>query len=287
MAVRTHAWWLALVCALACQRAKPVPVDSEPPKPRSEDRVGAMISIAGGTFAMGTDEADASASEKPPHEVTVRAFQIDKTEVTVQAYAACVKANRCSEPLSFVGERNNFRIFCNWKHAEDRSAHPVNCVALDQAIAYCLFAGKRLPTEEEWEYAARGGAEERMYPWGNEPPDQTRVNACGAECPDGVQAKGFPGWPPLYPTSDGFAETAPVGSFPKGASKDGALDMAGNVWEWTASEFKPYGVQKTDGKVVLRGGSFGGADARTLRTTNRFRLPPSSQSEFLGFRCAR
>lgn len=256
-------------------------------KAHADAGAGAMVAIAGGSFTMGSDDADSSESEKPPHSVTVLPFQIDRTEVTVDAYAACVNAKTCSEPLSFVDEKKNFRVFCNWKHPQGRGSHPVNCVGWDQAASYCAFAGKRLPTEEEWEYAARGGADQRTYPWGNAAPDPTRVNGCGTECEGSTKAKGFPGWAPLYPSSDGFAETAPVGSYPNGASKDGAVDLAGNVWEWTASEYSPYGSRAPDTKRVLRGGSFGAGDARTLRAANRFRLAPSSQSEFLGFRCAR
>jgi formylglycine-generating enzyme required for sulfatase activity len=273
----------AMTCMLSCQRVTP---PTPPEKARSRVSAGSSIAIKGGTFNMGCAEADAGESDNPPHAVTVRSFEIDKTEVTVDAYAACVKAEKCSDPLSFVDEKRNFRALCNWKHPEGRGAHPVNCVSWDQAAAYCAFAGKRLPTEEEWEYAARAGAEERKYPWGSDPPDATRVNACGAECPAGIQAKGLPGWPPLYPASDGFAETAPVGSYPNGASKDGVLDLAGNVWEWTASEHATC-ASAPNCKRVLRGGSFGGGDARTIQSTNRFRLAPSSQSEFLGFRCAR
>jgi eukaryotic-like serine/threonine-protein kinase len=262
--------WIGFAAVAGCQK---------PPAP--------MASITGGTFTMGSDDKDAIESEKPPHTVTVRAFRIDKTEVTIEAYARCVKAQRCTEPLSFVDEKKNFRIFCNWKHPEGRRMHPVNCVNWSQATAFCTFAGKRLPTEEEWEFAARAGSEERKYPWGDSPPDPSRVNGCAAECEADLKAKGFPVGPPLFPSSDGFAETAPVGTYPDGASKDGLLDLSGNVWEWTDSAYAHYGGSPTDDKRVLRGGSFGAWDARTLRAAYRFRLPPSSQSEFLGFRCAK
>jgi formylglycine-generating enzyme required for sulfatase activity len=247
---------------------------------------GGMVEIPGGTFAMGSDSRDANENEKPVHSATVKSFRLDKTEVTVRAYSECVRAGACSEPDAYLDERGNYRIFCNWKHPQNRLLHPINCVDFQQASAFCAWAGKRLPTEEEWEYSARAGAEGRTYPCGNDKPDQTRLNACGSECPDNLGAKRFPRQPPMYETGDGWPETAPVGSFPAGASKHGVLDLAGNVWEWTASEYALYDGSRTEKKRVLRGGSWGGGDPRTERTTNRFRLDPESRAQFLGFRCA-
>jgi formylglycine-generating enzyme required for sulfatase activity len=246
-----------------------------------------MVAIPGGTFAMGSDGADANPSEKPIHSVTVAAFRLDRTEVTVAEYGECVRARACSEPEPYTNEPANYRVFCNWHHPEGRASHPINCVDYDQARTFCAWAGKRLPTEEEWEYAARAGAEGRKFPWGNDKPDQTRLNGCGEECTKNLRAHRFPSGAALYPASDGWPETAPVGSFPAGASKDGVLDMAGNVWEWTASQFATYDGTSTEPKRVLRGGSWGGGDARTERTTNRFRLVPTGRAQFLGFRCAK
>ena len=251
-------------------------------KPGAEN----MVAIPGGTFAMGSDDADANPSEKPVHSVTVGAFRLDRTEVTVAEYGECVRAKACSEPEPYTNERGNYRLFCNWHHPEGRMSHPINCVDFEQAKTFCSWAGKRLPTEEEWEYAARGGAEGRKFPWGNDKPDATRLNACGEECTKNLGEKRFPRGAALYSTSDGWPETAPVGSFPAGASKHGVLDMAGNVWEWTASQFTSFDGTSTEPKRVLRGGSWGGGDARTERTTNRFRLGPTSRAQFLGFRCA-
>jgi formylglycine-generating enzyme required for sulfatase activity len=205
---------------------------------------------------------------------------LDRTEVTVAAYARCIDAGSCTEPDAFLDEKGSYRAFCNWKHPEGRASHPVNCVDFEQARAFCGWAGEHLPTEEEWERVAKGG-EERIYPWGDAMPDETRLNACGAECPENAARKGFLGWPAMYAGSDGWAETAPVGSFPAGAAKDGTLDLAGNVWEWTSSTF-----DGTD-KRVLRGGSFGAGDPKTVRIDYRFRLAPSARSQFLGFRCAK
>jgi formylglycine-generating enzyme required for sulfatase activity len=216
----------------------------------------------------------------------VKGFRLDRTEVTVQAYAECVRARACTEPDAYSDKGGSYRIFCNWKHPHNRSLHPINCVDFQQATTFCAWAGKRLPSEEEWEYAARAGSDDRTYPWGADKPDQTRLNACGSECPANLVAKRFPRWAPMYEADDGWPETAPVGSFPAGASKHGVLDLLGNVWEWTASEYAAYDGSSSEKKRVLRGGSWGGGDPRTERTTNRFRLVPVSRAQFLGFRCA-
>jgi len=245
-----------------------------------------MVEIPGGTFAMGSDGRDANENEKPVHSVTVKSFRLDRTEVTVQAYSECVRAGACSEPDAFRNERANFHIFCNWKNPQNRLLHPINCVDFQQAKTFCAWANKRLPTEEEWEYAARAGSEGRTYPWGSDKLDHTRLNACGKECPANLVAKGFPRWEPLYEVDDGWPETAPVGSFPAGASKHGVLDLLGNVWEWTASEYAFFDGSHAEKKRIMRGGSWGGGDARTERSSNRFRLVPTSRAQFLGFRCA-
>lgn len=244
-----------------------------------------MVTIPAGNFAMGADDADANANEKPVHDVRIAGFRLDQTEVTVADYARCVAAGRCSEPEPYRDVRGDFHACCNWRHPEGRHAHPVNCVDQRQATAYCAWLGKRLPTEEEWEYAARG-RDSRKFPWGNQPPDATRLNACGTECPPNLGAKRFFPVPPMYPTSDGWPETAPVGSFPAGRSAQGVLDLAGNVWEWTATPYRAYDGSVSEDKPVLRGGSWGGGDPRTERTTNRFRLEAGARAQFLGFRCA-
>jgi len=260
---------------------------SHTPTAKAPDWIfGGTIAIPAGTFAMGSDSPQGSDNERPVHSVAVKAFELDRTEVTVAAYAECVAAGACSEPDPYRNQLADYHIFCNWRHPENRLNHPINCVDFNQATAFCAWAQKRLPTEQEWEYAARGG-EVRTYPWGNDKPDETRLNGCGTGCPENLVAKRFPGLQPLYTADDGWPETAPVGSFPAGASKDGVLDMAGNVWEWTASLFATYDGTRSEDKRVLRGGSWGGGDARTERTTQRFRLGPEAKAQFLGLRCAR
>jgi len=129
-----------------------------------------MVAVPAGAFTMGAD--DGSDAEKPAHKVGIsKPFFIDKTEVTVAAYKACVDAGKCTVPSVHrpdiaEDEVLKFAPMCNYG-TPGRNDHPVNCVDLGQAAAYCDFIGKRLPTEAEWEYAARG-TDGRKYPWGND-----------------------------------------------------------------------------------------------------------------------
>ena len=224
--------------------------------------------------AMGAD----TANEYPAHEVTLNAFCIDKTEVTVAAYARCVSTRRCS-PAGASGSCNAGR--------PDRQNHPINCVSWDQAASFCAVFRNRLPTEAEWEFAARGG-DGREFAWGSEPPASKRLNACGAECSLNHAGR-------LFDESDGWPETAPVGSYPAGTSASGALDMAGNVWEWVADWMGPYPAEAVvdppgpsigTGRVY-RGGGWGSRDEGSIRATRRRADIPSSRDDALGFRCAR
>lgn len=194
--------------------------------------------------------------DKPVHRVSVESFWMDRTEVTVAAYRQCVDAGGCS--VSGVSEQKE----CNWPRS-DRGSYPINCVDWSQASAFCQWAGKRLPTEPEWEYAARGGDEGRVFPWGSSP-DERR--AC-------VNA----------------ADTCPVGSFPSGASKDGLQDMAGNVWEWTATrecKYLPSGCEASSSEQhIRRGGSFY-SDLREVHSASRFTAHQNARDYDLGFRCA-
>jgi formylglycine-generating enzyme len=208
---------------------------------------------------------------------TMTPFWIDRTEVTRAMYGECVAANVCEEtPAS------------EYSTAPEQ---PINRVTWVHANAFCQWRGARLPTEAEWEYAARGPSG-WIFPWGNEF-DGTRANHCDGKC-------GESSWASSYnyvneENDDGYAVTAPVGSYPAGASWVGALDMSGNVWEWVSSIFQPYPYAADDGREnaqdtnslrVLRGGSFS-SSSNVLRAPNRGRDYPSDEFINRGFRCAR
>jgi formylglycine-generating enzyme required for sulfatase activity len=221
------------------------------PSPVGGAESGAMVSVPAGSFMMGSN--DGEACEKPVHRVSVVGFAMDVTEVTTAAYTACVRAGRCS--AANTGES------CNYGHS-DKNNHPINCVDWDQATAYCGSVGKRLPTEEEWEYAARG-TDGRKYPWGNEEPG---TRACWNE-----------GW---------AGSTCSVGSYASGVF--GLKDMAGNVWEWTASGYSSdYSNSRASAARVVRGGRWYDTVASLLRSSGRSRNAPSDRYDIIGFRCAR
>lgn len=205
------------------------------------------------------------------HEVEISPFDIDRTEVTVEAYERCVGAGRCGRP-SFAASDPRF----------SRPRLPVTHVALDEAAAYCAFVGGRLPTEAEFELAAKG-TEGRRYPWGRL--WNPHLANHGALAADRTNAR------------DGYAGLAEVGAFPDGASPQGVLDLAGNVAEWVSDYaaldgdgFGYPGARAIDPKGpptgparIARGGSYLSA-AFELRTTARKLVPPLASSE-IGFRC--
>jgi eukaryotic-like serine/threonine-protein kinase len=265
-----------------------------PAPPRCPD---SMVAVAGGKFFMGDDDGDDD--ERPAHQAILSPYCVDVHEVTVIDYGACVQAGSCEAAPVAVSwkdatpkDKKVFSTLCNGADSE-RGRHPVNCVDWSMASVYCAFVGKRLPTEAEWEFAARG-SDGRKYPWGDEEPDSTRLNACGKECiawgvKNGVALRS------LYTNDDGFVGTAPVGAFPLGASPFGLLDVVGNVWEWTSDwegayhptpETDPKGP-KTGTRRVVRGGAFNGAYASWIRPTRRYSDRPETRSHAYGFRCAK
>lgn len=212
---------------------------------------GGMVHVPGGTFTMGARTRAEVKSDPALRTVTVAAFDLDTNEVTVSDYAACVDAGLC-----VIG--SVVQPTCNYGHAE-RSNHPMNCVDWSEASVYCHAQNKRLPTEEEWEYAARGGGEERAYSWGSAEPAQQL-------CWSGITKR------------DG---TCPIRSFAAGAY--GLYDMAGNVSEWTSS---PSSSDRRDTRVY-RGGGWSDARALDFRGAYRDAHAPSNRDGDLGFRCAR
>lgn len=232
-----------------------------------------MVYVPGGTFLMGSDPAqdpNAQNDELPQHEVTLSPYWLDKTEVTNAMYAACVAVGVCAASSTANDS--------DW-NGDD---YPAVGVSWNDADAYCAWAGGQLPTEAQWEYAARGN-DGRLYPWGNEF-DGALANFCDTNCTYDWRDPN---------ANDGYARTAPVGSYaPGGDSWGGAADMAGNVWEWVddwygayenTPQTDPNGPESGDYKV-LRGGSWYDVP-RHLRAAYRVNYPPTPRSDNIGFRC--
>ena len=262
------------------------PTSTQGPLPTSEGVGRTMISnkdsmnmvyVGEGEFIMGSNDGDND--EKPVHTVYLDAFWIDQTEVTNAQYQQCVTAGACTKPSS-VASYTRSSYYGNDSYAD----YPVIYVFWNQANDYCQWAGRRLPTEAEWEKAARG-TDGRTYPWGNTFYGD-RVNFCDKNCPFNWK---YSSW------DDGYEDTAPVGSYPQGASPYGALDMAGNVWEWVADWYSSdYYSQSPNTNPqgpslgtlrLMRGGSWD-ADGGFLRTANRYLLNPTDSFDSNGFRCA-
>jgi serine/threonine-protein kinase len=234
------------------------------PTPGFDPAAAGMAAIPAGTFEMGTN--DGAADERPPHTVTLDAFYLDQFEVTNARYAACVEAGACQPPAQ-TGSFTREAYF----GAPDFADYPVVAVNWEQAAAFCAWdGGKRLPTEAEWEYAARG-TDGRRYPWG--------------------QAFDLA----LLPAAE--RDTVQAGSFPAGASPFGVHDLAGNALEWVADYYEPLYYAESVAEHppgpefgeerVLRGGSFGNADAGFYTATRRYHLAPEYADVDVGFRCAR
>ena len=215
-----------------------------------------MVRIPGGEVTIGRN--DGNDYEKPAHKVTLKPFLIDETEVTNEGYKQFVDSTRSQPP-------NHWR---NGSYGIAEATLPVVNVSWYDAKAYCESKGRRLPTEQEWEFAARGN-EKRLYPYG----DEWKPNLSNA-------------------AEDGFRAPRPVKSYPDGQSPFGIYDMAGNVQEWTGSDFSAYpgspltANDPNAGRKVLRGGAFN-ALAKYQTTTDRFFYSPTTKNDFTGFRCAK
>jgi len=264
-----------------------------------------MRQLAGGSVQMGNSDAE-DANEKPVHEVVLDPFCVDAHEVTVAKYQQCVERDKCDAanrvndwPKITAAEHATYDPLCNARDPERRGEHPVNCVNWQMAAKYCLFRGKRLPTEAEWEFTARGRGGQ-TYPWGDEDPGGKRVNACGAECVKWKTAHhAEDALSKMYAADDGFDTTAPVGSFPQGRTAAGVSDMVGNVAEWVDDWFGPYeDVElgkslhdprgpKTGEQRVIRGGAWNSVKVAWLRPSFRYMALPTMKSHGIGFRCAK
>lgn len=230
---------------------------------KSETDDMTMVYVPAGEFLMGPAKI----------KIYLDAFWIDQTEVTNAMYSRCVEEGACPPP-----SRETYKN-------PDYAQHPVMWVNWFQAQAYCHWTNQRLPSEAEWEKAARG-TDGRMYPWGNDPPASNLVNICDENCSYIWKDK---------TVNDGYKKTIPVGTLTYGASPYGAMDMAGNVWEWTADWFdeKAYYVPPTAnpsgaqyGRTrVIRGGSWTDLD-KYIQTFHRDDLVPQYTLYNIGFRCA-
>jgi len=253
-----------------------------------------MVYAPPGEFEMGSDNAEVDLAmemcsqtykgcqrewfevEQPAHSVALDGFWLDRTEVTNAQYRLCVEAEACDPPAS-TGSDSRSTYYGDSTY----DAYPVIHVNWHQAEAYCAWAGGRLPTEAEWEYAARG-PEGRRYPWGDEY-DGTRLNSCDVNCGYGWAEEGF---------DDGYGDTAPVASYPGGASWCGALDLAGNVWEWMADWFGDYSPERqlnptgpaSGTQRTLRGDAADGTRS-VSRCAARHGMSPTRTYTYTGFRC--
>ena len=229
-----------------------------------------MILISEGPFMMGSSGEDIewvvrtfhSASrewyqdETPMQEIYLGSYYIDRLEVTNSKYTEYMQATSKSAPKYWDNPRFN------------KPDQPVVGVNFQEAVEYCLWAGKRLPSEAEWEKAARG-EDSRKFPWGNEP-DPTRANVLGLK--------------------DKYRYTSSTGNYLKGKSPYGVMDMAGNVWEWTSAWYQPYQNSKHTNEMfgqtlkVVRGGSWN-SNMDLARTAIRGKVLPKQQQSYIGFRC--
>jgi formylglycine-generating enzyme required for sulfatase activity len=279
---KTSACWLLVVVAMigpvitaSCGNTAPtatsaVSSGSDGPEPsamQAETKTRAadgmtLVYVPEGEFRMGRR----GSSDARAHTVALDSFWIDETEVTNAHYGRCVSAGACAPPTR-----------CSWGEPtyEDpgKADHPVVCVSWRDAGAYCAWAGGRLPTEAS------------IYPWGDAF-DGTRLNSCDASCPHEDQK--------ITDYDDGHGRTAPVGSYPSGRGWCGALDMAGNVWEWvgdwhgrypSARQRNPTGPESGSERLIRGGSWYDYNEYGFLRADNRHPFDPRAATDMIGFRC--
>ena len=240
-----------------------------------------FITVDGGVLITGDPGGDANEVER---RVEIRPFRLMRHEVTNQAFAAFVEeTGHVTDPerrgAGYVWT-GRWRLIqgADWRHPFGPDTdilgsadHPVVQLSKNDAAAFCAHYGWRLPSEEEWEFAARG-EDRRRYPWGDQAPEQSTVDPPVANFGTVRCCAADP--------ADGYLKTAPVGSYPAGAGPFGHLDLAGNVWEWTSSRFPGRPDQ-----AVIRGGGWGN-DPYCLRTAYRHGNPDHFGLDMVGFRCA-
>jgi eukaryotic-like serine/threonine-protein kinase len=246
---------------------------------------GELIFIPAGDFLMGSDPGEPYfwGAEHPKHTVSLDAYWIYRTEVTNAMYRECVQAGTCQPPAQ-IASASHPDYFTNPKYND----YPVTNVTHADAAAYCTWAGARLPTEAEWEKAARG-TDGALFPWGDDEVQASFANFCDRYCPE---------QDPKYKEKhfdDGYADLAPVGSFPDGASPYDVLDMAGNVIEWVADWYDPNYYLDSPAenpagpangtRYILHGGSWRSI-REGLRPAARIPKDMDYSSNYTGFRCA-
>ncbi|MEZ4452057.1 MAG: bifunctional serine/threonine-protein kinase/formylglycine-generating enzyme family protein [Nannocystaceae bacterium] len=292
----------------APEKAEDPPEPVEPPavvEAAKSPCPAGMAYVTGGKFFMGTDDDNpVLALARPAHKVEVAPYCLDLTEVTVDAYRKCSTEGECKRAFRDAFWPRGKTPKAEWEKAiaahsalcnesyDDNGNHPINCVTWAQADEFCRFRGARLPSEAEWEFAARG-SDGRVFPWGDEKPSAAHLNGCGAECLKWREAAGLDPGRALYPEDDGYAGTAPVGSFPRGVTEHGLLDMVGNLFEWTADPFAPFPSKEgvpaksvpTNNRVI-RGGAFNSAEPEHADPALRYPLDADAHSHGVGFRCA-
>lgn len=234
-----------------------------------------MVYVPPGTFLMGSNpevDPDTQDDERPQHNVSLDSFWIDRTEVTNEQYKLCVQESSCDTSVYANDGRYN------------GDEQPVVGIDWFSAEAYCTWTGGQLPSEAQWEYAARGN-DGRLYPWGNEF-DGQKLNFCDSNCGSDWKDDNY---------NDGYAFAAPVGSYPAGESWVGAVDMAGNVWEWVADWYYNTNYHDNSPNVnsasptgseykVLRGGSWV-STATFVRSARRYYNDLADRIGDFGFRC--
>ncbi|NXX45297.1 SUMF2 enzyme, partial [Tricholaema leucomelas] len=271
---------------------------------------GSMVQLPGGKFQMGSSSLEKRIEEGPFREVTVKPFALDKYPVTNREFREFVRQKKYKTEAEAFGWSFVFEDFVSeelkkkvtqklesapwwlpiekafWRQPsgpgssiKDRLDYPVLHVSWNDARAFCAWKGKRLPAEEEWEFAARGGLEQRMYPWGNKF-QLNRTNLWQGAFPQADTAE------------DGYHGVSPVAAFPP-QNNYGLYDLLGNTWEWTASEYLAAGLssrQRAQNMKVLRGASWidtaDGSANHKARVTTRMGNTPDSASDNLSFRCA-
>jgi formylglycine-generating enzyme required for sulfatase activity len=239
------------------------------------------IPISGGSFQMGSSDSYGGDDTTPIHTVTVPSFEITKSEITVAAYDACINAGGCQDPIP-----SNASSMCSWASGEPQQypSLPIDCVTWQDAHQFCTWVGARLPSEAEWEYAARSEGQATTYPWGDAAPTCNLAVNEVAGCA-------------FSPLPD------PVCSHPAGNTAQGLCDMAGNVWEWVEDAWSTsgYAGAPTDGSAqesgapagplgqprVERGGGFADATTDVLRNVYRLHFGEFGGGYTLGIRCAR